>query len=122
MVRVVEWREQIFEEVGLAPRFRPDLHQARVHDDAMNPGSQGGVAFKAAERLVCGEERILNRIGGFVLTMEQTSSQGQHAACIPSDKLGEGIVIAQGNAGLIGFSQQSGNGHDFSFGNSSAAT
>ena len=63
----------------LAPA-RPQLHQRGVHDDAVQPRGELGVAVEGVDAAEGGQERVLDGVPRQILVVQEAAGDGQHAA------------------------------------------
>ena len=65
-----------------------------VHDDAVQPGGEQGLALEAIDVPERVEERLLNRVARVLLVRQQTTGDGQQPAAVGPHQPFEGARLA----------------------------
>ena len=88
------------DQVGLPPPPPPALAVARlVDDDAVDPGTQGGLAAEAGERPEDAQEDLLGHIECFVAVAQEMEGEVEDGPLMRRDEIGTGRLIT-GHASL----------------------
>ena len=72
-----------------------DPVEAGVHHDPVQPGRNGRVAAEVAGGAMRRQERILQRVGGFLPVGEGTHGDRPESVAVPVKELGEGLGITR---------------------------
>ena len=100
-----EAREHRLDRLLGPPLPRPDPHQRRVDDDAVEPGRELGMTIETLNRTEGGEKGVLHGVAGGVFVPQQAAGHGeQMTAARPHQFFVGGLVagLEPGDEGLLG--------------------
>lgn len=91
----VELRKLRIDQLFGLPLARPQSHQAGIHQDAVQPGSEPRLALEAIDGAEGGEERVLEAVASLLLEAHQPSRHGQERASVDTEQLAIRVVFAR---------------------------
>src|SRR5216683_4605665 len=90
---MIEARQQCFYRLLTPAAPGSQLHERRVHDNAMKPCRKHRVAIEFVERAKCGSERLLDGILSVVFVAQKSARSSQHSATISLNHQAEGVLV-----------------------------
>ena len=94
---------RIRERDQLAPATAlPELGEAQVARDAVEPGAKGRFTAEARQRLVSPQEHLLAQVLA-VSSSDEPRHEATHTMLVPIDELGERLIVTPPAADRQGF-------------------
>ena len=104
VARLVKRRQQVVDRHGPASRLSPQLRQARVHHDAVQPRPQGRIPRKLVQATERRQEGVLHGVGAILFAAKEPAGNRKHAAAVLPHEHRTGFLVTGPDTGQeLGF-------------------